>query len=1183
MRWLLAVRGLSVIVASVAAAVIGLGLIDYMVRFRDRGVLVIFAACVLGLFGWMVYRFLGRLHKLRLGDTELALQIEACFPQVEDRLASAVEFLKQPENDARAGSAAMRRAAIAQAAAECDEIDFAAALNLRPAFHAAAGTFAVCLAAAVLVVLNPLAVRIALARLALPLGKDVWPQKTHLKVKDPVERIARGQTLVVEVVDAQGARLPANCRIHYRFRDAQGKLIEEGKDGEPMLPLGQALVARREKLACPLEFRVTGGDDQSMPWMPVDVLEPPAVAALRVTVSPPAYTNWPDETHDATSILPVLAGSRVRIWGEATKPLRSAVLRLDGGRELPTQVDADGRKFSVEGLALDKSTAYTFKLVDSDGISGGDDVWQFFVQADLPPSVVIQQPKSNLFVTPRARIDLRVDAHDDLALQRVMLVRSSSGAAALGDTTVPLYPGPAQAAGRADPRSQRNAGGQRKIIDYRLDMEELKLQPGTQLTVYAAATDYRGQTGRSDPRVFSVVTAEELQERLAARVSQIVAELARLLDLQRDARERVRSLQSGLHEARGLKQADVDRLQSVEFNQREVVRGLTDGSDGLRVMVRGVLADLKTNRVDNLDFQRRMQGLVAEFDRLQREHFPPIGMELTAAVKGLQLRLQSPGGAAGGDAENEGHLTRAGDHQQQVVEALENMRSELRQWDDYRRFQREVAQLLRDQEEVARNTAVLGRQTLSRDVNVSELSPQEAAELKVLAERQFELARRENRLEEEMERTVPILRASEPLAADTLGDALAEARRLAVAATMHAVGGKIRNNDLGLAPADHQKILQDLQDVLDILANNRSQEVARVVARKLDEAAHDLDGLRKRQADLRGKFDDLARAVKATNHPSDKQKADLRGLAREQDEVRQEALRMARRLERLLAQEAARSAAKAGEEMDQASRAGNNGDTAGASRSAKDAEQTLGDSARQLEEHCFALRLQQEIEQQARLEDAVKHLHRQEERIAEETQEFAGLERSGPLSRAQVFGLLELARQQSLLREETDRLWQSLDATNAFRLGLSAAAEEMRSAAASLQEQQVGTATQQAEQTALARLGLLLTALAPEDKDKAAQDGNADNGGNGGAGGKPQGSNPDAQPNGVIMLAQLKFLKLWQEDLNRRTQQLELDAANKPPAAFRERYARLADDQGRLAAAALLLLGPGDGKKENGP
>ena len=64
-----------------------------------------------------------------------------------------------------------------------------------------------------------------------------------------------------------------------------------------------------------------------------------------------------------------------------------------------------------------------------------------------------------------------------------------------------------------------------------------------------------------------------------------------------------------------------------------------------------------------------------------------------------------------------------------------------------------------------------------------------------------------------MEQTAAALGQSELLAAETLTDAVAEARRLAIAADMSFVGGKIHDNNLGLGGADHQKILQNLQAV----------------------------------------------------------------------------------------------------------------------------------------------------------------------------------------------------------------------------------------------------------------------------------------------------------------------------------------------------------------------------------
>ena len=167
---LLALCGLSAIVAAVLATVIALGAIDYWVRFRDRGVLVVFAVAVLGVFGWTGYRAVKRLLTARLGETEVALHVETCFPPVKDRLASAVEFLRQAEDDAVAGSATMRRAAIAQAVAASEDLDFGAAIDRRPALRSALAALAVVGLAVCLAVVNGAAARTALARPGVPLG-----------------------------------------------------------------------------------------------------------------------------------------------------------------------------------------------------------------------------------------------------------------------------------------------------------------------------------------------------------------------------------------------------------------------------------------------------------------------------------------------------------------------------------------------------------------------------------------------------------------------------------------------------------------------------------------------------------------------------------------------------------------------------------------------------------------------------------------------------------------------------------------------------------------------------------------------------------------------------------------------------------------------------------------------------
>ena len=68
----------------------------------------------------------------------VAHQIERRFPQLGERLSSGVAFAARAENDPRGGSAALRRAVVAEADALAADLDFTAALDMRAPRRAAA-------------------------------------------------------------------------------------------------------------------------------------------------------------------------------------------------------------------------------------------------------------------------------------------------------------------------------------------------------------------------------------------------------------------------------------------------------------------------------------------------------------------------------------------------------------------------------------------------------------------------------------------------------------------------------------------------------------------------------------------------------------------------------------------------------------------------------------------------------------------------------------------------------------------------------------------------------------------------------------------------------------------------------------------------------------------------------------
>lgn len=1191
-RRLVTVYALGWILGASLAAVLVLGLADYLLRFQDRGVRVICFLVLLGVIGWSCYRYLVLGLTARLADVELARRLQRRFPKLGDGLASAVEFLQQSEEDPTAGSIALRRAVIAQTTAEVDQLDVRSALRRGPTFRVIFTSLAICLVALVLVVVDPLSSRIAVARLINPFGNLAWPQTYHLVLCEEVTTVARGQAFEVEVVDQRGLRLPSDVRIHYRFQNADGTVTEEAElmrlvDGaiaarrsngalDPRRRNG-VMVARRENVSRPFSYRVEGGDDHVMPWIPVEVAEPPGLESLAITLIPPEYTGWPAES--AEEQIRALEGTRVEITARSTKPLKSAMFCLEGGRQIEARLAGEAnRELSVD-FVVDRSGAYWFKLTDVEGLAGGsDDRREIFAVPDAPPTVSVEQPAADLFVTPEAEIPLRIVAKDDLAIHRLDVEFSRSDRPQDASATIPLYAGPDRVEARAGGFSGGVEAGQSLVLPYQWRLAELGLESGMQVTFHATATDYRPNSRASDPRRLVIITPEELIERIAARQAAILSELWRVLEMQRQSRGQVEELEIQLAEVGRFNQFDVDRLRGAELNQRHVQRTLTSRSEGVPAQILGLLADLENNKVDSADIQRQMRALLQEIDHLEREHLPIIERELTSAIKAAQVLLENPpqeetspneeGRPPAPDPIVSASLVAAGRQQAQVIAVLEELLDQLGRWDRYRQFHSKVSQLLRDQEDVANGTMELGRRTLTKDLD--DLLPQESADLKVLARRQFDLARTLEEIERGMELASAQLRDANPLFAETVSDALYRARELAISGQMRFAGERVQQNQIGQALQRQEQIQQSLREILDILSNRREHELTRLI-KQLRDAEAALEGMTQRQQTLHKEID------RADRQPDDQQRRrELERVSPQQGQLQEEAERMARRLERLMAESASRTTSKAAEKMREAAESSRRAEGREASEQAGAAKRDLDEARRQLAERRRQAEADLALEQMARLQETLEGMRGQQEKIVQETVRLDELVRAqGQLTRPQAASLHGLARGQESLQAETTALTEKLIGADVFNLVLEDAAAEMARAAAWLDLRKTGQPTQQAEQNALRRIGQLLDALAQEEPEEDAEQPSGGSGGTGGQAGAPG--------SGVQALAQLKLLKLLQLEVNLRTQTLEnaFGASDSLTDEARRRYTELSDQQGRLADLLLNLIQPQGAPEDN--
>ncbi len=1182
-RVLVALYGVGLTVILAVAAAFALGLLDYLLRFEDIGVRFLSSLAIVAIVVWTVFRFAKRALWYRPTDLRIAQQLEQRFPQLNNGLSSSIEFLQQPEDSPKAGSADLRRAVVARTVADIESLDFVPCLNfVRPIFVTVTA-IVVCLVVGVICCLDVNSSALAARRLAMPWADQPWPRRNVLEFTMGPKQIATGADFDVALIDGNG-RLPRTVEIHFWY---EGDDRSEIKTKEMKFADGR-MVHREENVRRSFRYRASGGDDDTMEWIPLEVIEPPQVESLEVQLHPPAYTGWPVETSGEN--VHAIEGTLLAATGRLTKPAVALALQTDGHETptaVPVELSEDGLTFrlsydSEPAWTVQQSGTYWFEATDPDGLrSSGDRRWNIRAVEDMPPTVSLEKPGSNTFVTSDAVVPISAFVKDDLAIHAIVLRFTCNDSTKPdqegAEETVEAYRGP-DSAPRVAESGLRSEGerGESREFEHSWDLSTLQgLEPGQWIEFTIAASDYKPQESQSVPRRLTIISVDELEDRIAARQSYILGQLAEVLRVQRDTRSQTKSLEIGLEVTKRLDKKDVSQLESAELNQRQVGRMLSDPKDGVQTQIEALLHELASNRVDNPEVHRRMTELLEAVELISRDHVPLIQRELTGARKVARAQLDSaedPDAPSGDEADDAlaSSLSRAGSSQDQVITILERLLGELTEWDSYRRFAREISRIRQNEGEILQETEQARLDTLGKELR--DLDSQERANLKRLTERQTELARRFDKIQSRMDKMRVGLQDADPLAAETLADAVDLARRAAIGGQMHESARQVNQNRVGQAAETQKDIVDSLQELIDTLANRREHELERRL-RKMDEAADELKELRKKVKELQDKID------RAKDQPDEQtRERELQRLSREQKELAEQAKRLARRLQRLQAERSASLLEEASSQLDAAGDASEQGEGESALEQAQKAESKLEEAERELEKE--KRKAQQDLldEQMDRLEQQIAGLVARQQSVIDTTLELDGLrvQQNGRLTRGQLASVGDVARQQRSLATDCAAMAERIAKAKSFVLALQGAMREMDRAAGGLDRGDTGESTQQSELAAHARLRQLQEALKRDDSQSGQPPGSKNPGGDG-----PRAPPPDA----VQRLAELKLLKLMQLEINRRT--IELEKIRRRKGMLTEEQVEVLRDlsveQGRLADLAMDLTVPTEGKPEDNP
>ncbi len=637
----LVTRGLGWVVVALVVAVFFSFAVDYLLRMTGAQRAVISAVAAAGI-AFVVWRFLLRPLRVPMASADLALVLEGHYPELDDRLISALQFTAAETRPVGASESMMGRV-VAQANDLAGGLDASGPVAARQTWRRMGFPGAAMVVLAGFSICFPELMWLWFRRNVL-FADDAWPQQTYLRVAArPGLKVIQGGTLELEVT-ASGRKLPEDVTFHMRFPSLPGEVKEAVRAGAPGV-----YVKRMVNVSEGFRFYVTGNDAET-PSFTVVVVRPPELVELSGVKYFPDYMNRPaSDFRPEHGLIAVPAGSRLFFSGRADKDLSSARLRLDDQTSVELQVKtvtagddpaSKGRPRALEGaLHLPERVGkpamlLRFELTDTEGVTNPRGAaYSLRIEPDHPPGVSLARRGVRGEITAKANVKLAIQARDNCAVAglgvEMEVVRGREGA---------TRPAPREFQVTGFPTGQQNVETQHAIDLQQL--RELKLEVADRIRLWALARDNLPETfggpnvARSVVQTLKIVPEEEILEELLRRQKEITQEFTRTVVLQAEVLARVRAVGDRLPTA-GADEETRRRLRSSAAEQRRVAAQCAAAGQQLQA----VLEEMQCNRV----------GSPADESMLVKDILPPLAalsekdMPETAGGMDRASKLQEPG------------------------------------------------------------------------------------------------------------------------------------------------------------------------------------------------------------------------------------------------------------------------------------------------------------------------------------------------------------------------------------------------------------------------------------------------------------------------------------------------------------------------------------------------------------
>jgi hypothetical protein len=259
--------------------------------------------------------------------------------------------------------------------------------------------------------------------------------ETLLSVEPKGLTLLRGEPVVIKAL-ATG-KVPERLTLAIRPKDREAMHLKMESEGNGRF------MFRMDSVQFSFQYQAYHGSIAS-PVYTLQVIDPPEVGKLKLTLVPPDYSHLPKEVRIDGNI-EALKGTVVNIEAQATKPVREGKILLDQGNVLLLDVKEDRLKGSLLVLNPDY---YSIKLKDDLGFESPNPVrYQIRLVPDQYPEGEILMPAQDLEITGDEVLPIVYTARDDFGvtavrlsyqmggMERFILLKSESDSRFLGPET----------------------------------------------------------------------------------------------------------------------------------------------------------------------------------------------------------------------------------------------------------------------------------------------------------------------------------------------------------------------------------------------------------------------------------------------------------------------------------------------------------------------------------------------------------------------------------------------------------------------------------------------------------------------------------------------------------------------------------------------------------------------------